>query len=100
MSLDVWFQQDTNKPLLAMYCPQTAQPARIEALGTNARLESDVNRAGFEAALQSVALAFGTALDSQRPGAGKRVPGVRQGLREPSEPNVAAISGSSEGMYE
>jgi hypothetical protein len=83
MSLDVWFQQYINKPRVALYCPQTAQPARIKALGTNARLESGVNRAGFEAAPQSVGLAFGTALDSQRPGAGKRVPGVRLRLKEP-----------------
>jgi hypothetical protein len=100
MSLDVWFQQDFRNTLLALHCAQAAQPARPEAVEINASSECDAYRAGFQAALQSVALAFGIALEQRRPLAAKRDGRPRLRLAEPTEPYVTGLSGASEAMYE
>ena len=100
MSLDVWFQQDIQNTLLALHSAQAAQPLSREPSDTCVRRESEAYRAGFQAALLSVALAFGIALDAPRASGAKHPGRARLRLRESGETYVTSVSGASEAMYE
>jgi hypothetical protein len=100
MSLDVWFQQDIQNTLLALHSAQAAQPSRREPADIGAVRESEAYCAGFQAALQSVALAFGIALDAPRVNGAKHAGRGRLRLRESGETYVTSVSGASEAMYE
>ena len=105
MSLDVWFQQDIQNTLLALHSAQAAQPSRREPSDMiterdHAGRECEAYRAGFQAALQSVALAFGIALDAPRASGSKHSGRGRLRLRESGETYVTPVSGASEAMYE
>lgn len=99
MSLDVWFQQDIQNTLLALHSAQAAQPRRglVEA---SVALEHEAYRAGFQAALQSVALAFGISLDAGRPRTQKPAERRALRLREPGATYETAVSGAAEAQYE
>ena len=100
MSLDVWFQQDIQNTLLALHSAQVSQPSSQEPSNTCAERECAAYRAGFQAALKSVALAFGIALDTSRAGGPKQSGRGRLRLRESGETYVTSVSGASEAMYE
>ena len=99
MSLDVWFQQDIQNTLLALHSAQAAQPQR-SPVEPSAALEQEAFRAGFQAALQSVALAFGISLDATRGRAPKSVERRALRLREPGASYETAVSGAAEAQYE
>lgn len=100
MSLDVWFQQDIQNTLLALHSAQAAQPACRESPDASVVRESDAYHAGFQAALQSVALAFGIALDAPRINVQKPARRRQFALRESIETYDTTVSGASEAMYE
>ena len=105
MSLDVWFQQDIQNTLLALHSAQAAQPLSREPSDMiterdHVRRENEAYRAGFQAALLTVALAFGIALDAPRASGAKHPGRARLRLRESGETYVTSVSGASEAMYE
>ena len=100
MSLDVWFQQDIQNTLLALHSAQAAQPSRRESPDTSAGRESEAYRAGFQAALQSVALAFGIPLDAPRASGARHLGRGRPRLRESGDAYATPVSGASEAPYE
>ena len=85
--------------LLALHSAQAAQPAGRERTDAAVVLEREAYRAGFQAALQSVALAFGIALDVPRAQAQKPSERRQFRLREPAVV-YDVVSGAAEAQYE
>ena len=94
MSLDVWFQQDIRNTLLALRSVQRAHIAHADMVEAHIQRERDAYdayRDGFDAALQSVAVAVGIPLDV-RAQHQAHAPSRRR-LAQPDERNAARIVG-------
>jgi hypothetical protein len=65
MSLDVWFQQDIRSTLAALRVAQSSQLDGAKVVESSILGEREAYRAGFEAAIRSVALAFGVTVDER-----------------------------------